>query len=104
LPEVLSAPKGHKVLLENEHVRVLEVRIKPHESSGLHSHPHCVVYQISDATVKMSTSDGKSRVVNGKQGDIVWSEGGVHEVENIGETDDYGIIVELKKYSLIEEY
>ncbi len=97
LPEVLSAPRGHKILLENEHVRVLEVRIKPRESSGSHAHPHCVVYQLTNAKVKFTTPDGKSRVVDSKQGDIVWSEGGIHEVENVGDTDDYGIIVELKK-------
>jgi len=27
----------------------------------------------------------------------VWSEGGWHDVENIGATDDWGIIVELKR-------
>jgi hypothetical protein len=47
--------------------------------------------------VKFTTPDGKSRVVDSKQGDIVWSEGGIHEVENVGNTDDYGIIIELKK-------
>lgn len=98
MPEqVYTAPKGHKVLLENDRVRVLEVLIKPGDTSGWHSHPACVVYQLSDARVRFNLPEGKSREVESKRGDIVWSEGGPHEVINVGPADDYGIIVELKR-------
>jgi quercetin dioxygenase-like cupin family protein len=97
MPEVLSAPEGHRTLLENDRVRVLEVRIKPRATSKMHTHPPNVVIALSDAKVKMKFPDGSSRVVDIKNGDTVWSEGGTHEVENIGSTDDYGIIVELKR-------
>ncbi|MHB8578122.1 MAG: hypothetical protein ACYDCQ_22660 [Dehalococcoidia bacterium] len=91
------SPQGHRVLVENERVRVLEVRIRPGETSGMHAHPPCVVYALSSARVRMSLRDGTSREVAIQQGDVTWSEGGWHEVNNIGTTDDLGIIVELKR-------
>lgn len=95
--KVLAAPEGHKILLENDRARVLEVRIKPKGTSKMHSHPANVVVALSDAKVRMKLSDGTSRVVEIKRGDTLWSDGATHEMENIGDTDDYGIIVELKK-------
>jgi hypothetical protein len=40
--EATVPPRGHRVLLENDRVRVLELRIKPGEVTGMHSHPPCV--------------------------------------------------------------
>jgi len=90
-------PAGHKVLFENDRVRVLDVRIHPGETSEMHSHPASVVYALSSARVVFSFPDGTGREVAIKEGDITWSEGTTHEIKNIGETPDWGIIVELKK-------
>lgn len=38
LDAVIAAPKSHRVLLENERVRVLEVRIAPGELVPVHTH------------------------------------------------------------------
>jgi hypothetical protein len=35
---VIAAPKNHKILLENENVRVLEVTVLPGETEPVHSH------------------------------------------------------------------
>lgn len=92
-----TPPKGHSILLENERARVLEVRIKPGESSGLHQHPPCVIYQFTNTRVRFTEPGGASREAELHAGDITWSEGGWHEVENLGATDDWGIIIELKQ-------
>jgi quercetin dioxygenase-like cupin family protein len=92
-----APPRGHRVLLENDRVRVLEVRIQPGNTSGWHSHPACVVYQLTDARVRFNLPDGTSREVDSRRGNIAWSDGGPHEVINVGATDDLGIIVELKR-------
>ncbi|HZS01238.1 MAG TPA: hypothetical protein VFE37_21145 [Chloroflexota bacterium] len=89
-------PKDHKVLLENERVRVLDVRIKPGATTGMHSHPPCVAYALSSTRVRFSTPDGSSREVKMRAGEATWSDGGWHNVENVGAADDWGIIVELK--------
>lgn len=91
-----TPPRGHRVLLENDRVRVMEVRIAPGDKSGMHEHPACVVYALSNSRVRFSFKDGSSRESESKNGDVVFSAGGWHEVENIGATEDAGIIVELK--------
>lgn len=90
-------PKHHKVLLENDHVRVLEVRVPPKEKTDMHWHPAFVVYQINGARVRTSSKDGKSRETDVVPGNVGWSDGGWHEAENLGSTEFHGIIVELKK-------
>jgi quercetin dioxygenase-like cupin family protein len=89
-------PKDHRVLLENDRVRMLEMRIKPGQKTGMHSHPPCAVYALSSARVRFSLPDGSSREADITQGEAAWSDGGWHDVENVGTTDDWGIIVELK--------
>jgi hypothetical protein len=54
------APETHKVIFENEHVRVLEVKIPPHSNEPVHT--HCLpstlyVQQIGDIIVR--DPDGK---------------------------------------------
>ena len=42
---VAAAPKNHKILLENENVRVLQVTLKPGEVEPVHHHQwHSVLY------------------------------------------------------------
>jgi hypothetical protein len=38
LDAVKAAPETHKVIFENEHVRVLEVTIAPHSKEPIHTH------------------------------------------------------------------
>ncbi len=38
LDGVKAAPETHKVIFENEHVRVLEVKIPPHSKEPVHTH------------------------------------------------------------------
>jgi len=40
-------PAHYKVLLNNEYVRILEVRQKPGYKSPMHSHPHHAVYSLT---------------------------------------------------------
>jgi hypothetical protein len=51
---VKVSPETHKVLLENERVWVLGVRVKPGEKIGMHSHPPNVVYFLTDGTIRFN--------------------------------------------------
>ena len=93
---VKLSPTKYKVLLENDHVRVLEFRAKPGESEPMHSHPPMTVYDISGGRIKLTTVDGKSETVDGKPGTAVWSPATVHRFENVGSVETHEIIVELK--------
>ena len=92
-----NLPTGHEVLFENDRVRVLDVRIPPGETSEMHSHPDSFVYALSSAHVIFSFPDGTSRDVHIKEGDGTWNNAMTHEVKNVGDTVDWGIIFELKK-------
>lgn len=51
---VQIAPHVYKVVLENEHVRVLDTRTEPGDSSEMHSHPNMIGYAISDFTLDLT--------------------------------------------------
>ncbi len=93
---VKVSPNTHKVLLENDRVRVLDVRVKPGEKQPMHSHPANVVYFLSDAKVKFTYPDGKTEVREGKAGAARWNEAVTHAAENVGTAELHLVQVELK--------
>ena len=93
---VKVSPETHKVLLENDRVRVLDVRIKPGEKVPMHSHPANVVYVLADYKVKSTAPDGKTEEREGKAGAAVWREALTHTVENVGTTELHVVHIELK--------
>ncbi|MGE5445114.1 MAG: cytoplasmic protein [Ignavibacteriales bacterium] len=93
---VKVAPKIYKVLLENEHVQVLEFRIKPGEKEAMHTHSATVHIELPPTKVKVGYPNGKDVVLEGEQGEALWVGPVKHTVENIGNTEIHGYIVELK--------
>ena len=92
-----SASTAYKLLLENEKVRVLDIRLKPGEKAPMHNHPHDhVVYVIKDAKFKITSSDGTFGEFDLKEEQVVWMKAGSHEAENIGKTDGHNIVLEIK--------
>lgn len=49
LDAVIAAPKNHKILLENDKVRVLEVKVLPGEIENLHHHKWPSVMHLTQA-------------------------------------------------------
>jgi quercetin dioxygenase-like cupin family protein len=90
------APKNVKVLLENNRVRVLEVRIKPGEKIPMHSHPAHLTYALSDAKGQYTSPDGSSSISEAKTSGVFWSEPVIHSSVNVGNTEIHAIVVELK--------
>jgi quercetin dioxygenase-like cupin family protein len=99
IPDVLRIQNnGYKLLMENEKVRVMEIRLDPGQKSPMHNHPdNHVVYVNSDARFKLSFPDGKSSEIDLKAGQALWLEAGPHETENVGKTRGHNIVIELKK-------
>ena len=92
------APGNHKVLLENERVRVIEFRSQPGDKIPMHSHPAYLVYDIEPGSIKITKPDGRSRTESGNEpGEVTWQEAGAHEIENVGKTETLALIVELKE-------
>jgi beta-alanine degradation protein BauB len=94
---VKVAPGIYKVLLENDQVRVLEVRIKQGAKSEMHSHPRSVAICLNDQRLKFTFPNGKSEDVDLKRGQAVWLDELSHAVENTGTEDVNAVVVELKK-------
>jgi hypothetical protein len=46
----------HRVLLENAQVGAMDVRVKPGEKVGMHSHLAGILYYLSDAKLKVTAS------------------------------------------------
>ena len=98
IPDVLKgAAKAYKLLMENEKVRVLEIRLKPGEKAPMHNHPRShVIYVMNNARFKLTFPDGKTGEFDLKAGQALWLEAGSHATENIGATDGHNLVVEIK--------
>ena len=91
------SPQDVKVLLENDRVRVLEVRHQPGVKEPMHSHPAYISYFLDATKVKVTSPDGKTVVKDRKAGEIQFSEPTTHALENIGTTEQHVLVIELKK-------
>lgn len=104
LDAVIAAPKHHRVLLENEQVRVLETVIHPGETVPLHTHCWASVYyllSVGDFVRRDSngnvTLDSREHPHKSTQGDAVWAPPiGPHTLENVGRTVIRIISTEVK--------
>jgi beta-alanine degradation protein BauB len=92
-----AASNAYGLLLENDKVRVMEIRLKPGQIAPMHNHPNDhVVYVMKDAKFKLSFPDGKNMEIELKSGKVVWMEAGAHEIENVGTTAGHNLVIELK--------
>jgi quercetin dioxygenase-like cupin family protein len=102
---MLAAPDHHEILLENDHVRVLDTRLGPGERTPVHSHRWpASLYVMSWSDFVRRDAEGKllvdSRTWESRphQGEALWSAPLVpHWVENVGDRDLRIIAVELKQ-------
>ena len=62
LDAVIAAPDNHKILLENDHVRVLEVSLLPGEIEPLHHHSWPSALYIQEAG-DFTDSDGEGNII-----------------------------------------
>jgi hypothetical protein len=91
LDAVKAAPENHKVIFENEHVRVLEVTIAPHSKEPIHVHcwPGTLyIQQAGDAIDRDANGkvlfDSRQLKVKPRVPFVEWSPGDPpHSVENL---------------------
>jgi beta-alanine degradation protein BauB len=87
----------YKLVMENDRVRVFEVRFKPGQKTVMHGHPDHVVYVLADYTLDLTLPDGKSQEVPLKAGQTLWIGAGPHAAQNIGLTEGRALVIELKE-------
>lgn len=94
---VTASPEKFTVLLENEHVRVVEYVLDPRERDEWHTHPPKVSYVLSTGTLRITLEDGTSFLTEERAGTAVWMDAlGRHYGENVGKTPVRVLLVEVK--------
>ncbi len=89
-------PKHYKLDFENERVQVVSVHYGPHEKSGLHDHPGGVVVILTEAHLRFTDENGKTREVYSKPGEARWYPPFKHRVENLGDTPYDAVYIGIK--------
>jgi hypothetical protein len=104
LDALVAAPETHRLLFENEAVRVLETRISPGETTALHTHRWPgVLYVLSFGHFVRRDADGAVLVDSREAGALpqpgtaLWSPAfPPHTLENVDATEIHLIGCELK--------
>ena len=105
LDALVAAGQFHRLLFENEQVRVLRVTIKPGELVPVHTHRWPSVVQVESAG-EFVRRDGEGNVTFDSRGSAAAPEGppvqwlgplSPHSVENVGKTEIRLFTVELKQ-------
>jgi hypothetical protein len=91
-------PDAHKVALENEHVRVLQVLADPGWKSAMHSHPPLLLVSLGTARVRFTYPDGKKEIFDLRPGTVFWIDGVEHAWELLaGEVNVVAVEVKAAK-------
>ncbi len=89
--------KHYTVEFENEQVRVLRIKVGPHEKSVMHQHPDAVAIFVTDISGKFTFPDGKTEDNTRKAGEALWTPATTHLPENTSDQPFEVILVELKQ-------
>lgn len=89
-------PKHYKLNFENDRVQVVSVHYGPHEKSVMHDHPGGVVVSLTEAHLRFTDENGKTREVYSKPGEVRWYPPFKHKVENLGDTTYDAVYVGVK--------
>jgi hypothetical protein len=97
-PTYEADPSVYKVIFEDQNFRVIAATWKAGTTDKPHAHPvPSVAYALTDCTLKLTTPDGKTTIVNNKAGAVTAPPiTPSHTAENTGSRDCQGILVERK--------
>jgi quercetin dioxygenase-like cupin family protein len=91
--------KHYTVEFENSEVRVLRIKVGPHEKSIMHQHPNAVAIFLTDASGRFNFPKEPAQDFTSKAGQVLWTPGIVHLPENTSDQPFEVILVELKSKS-----
>ena len=99
-PIAKSENESSKVVLENDKVKVTEFLSLPGGGAcgkGKHSHKERLVIAITDASIQLTTEDGKTQNLDLKAGTAFWGAAETHTVVNSSTKEVKFYAVEVKK-------
>jgi quercetin dioxygenase-like cupin family protein len=100
-----AAPEHHRIIFENDRVRVLDFRVPAGETVPLHTHRWATVNYVVSRGDFLSYDDEGNVELDSRTAEVGQSEGSVffqpafpplHSVVNIGQSEIRGVTVELK--------
>jgi mannose-6-phosphate isomerase-like protein (cupin superfamily) len=99
LDAITAAPANHKILFENDDVRVLEVTVPPGTREPMHVHRYPAVMVVDSSPYLIEhLQDGSTRDLGSRPAGARWmpvAQG--HGMENAGNVPLHAIRIELKK-------
>src|SRR5215204_2066131 len=105
LDAVIAAPAQHKVIFENERLRIVEFKVKPGEFVPVHTHRWASINYVlklgdflsydADGNLKLDSRTGKTDIKQGAVFELPPFPP-PHAVENVGDGEMHAISVELK--------
>ena len=99
IPDAVTAsPDVHKVIAENDSMRVVAATLKPGQRDMMHSHPAIGIYILSGCErMRVHSGDGTSHDWGAKSG-TAGANAAVtsHSIENVGDTECRQIYFEPK--------
>lgn len=93
---VKEDPSHYKVEMENDEVRVLRINYGPGEKSVMHEHPKGVVVFLTDSKVDFTLPGDKNMSMQGKEGEVIWTDGDKHMPKNSNNKALEAIQIEFK--------
>ena len=91
-------PDVHQVVLENEHIRVLQGLGSAGRKSPMHSHPPLLLVSLGTARVRVTYPDGKTQILDLRPGTVFWIDGVEHSWEILaGEVNVVAVEVKSAK-------
>ena len=96
--DVLAVAKNHyRVLVDNDHVRVVENTLLPGEKDPVHTHPAGYYYVTRPGTMKVVFTGKPAELWTPKLGESGWSEAEApHTSENVGRAPMSYVLIEVK--------
>lgn len=93
----VTDPDKYKVILDNEHVRVIEYRDKPGDVTKPHHHRAFVLYILAPFERRLTFPDGSVKTRAFRAGEVAWMEEQTHVGENVGKTESRALLFEPKE-------
>lgn len=94
----VADPDVHRVVLENEHVRVFDARASAGTKSPLHSHPPMVLVSLDRARLRLARPGSEPMIFDLNPGAVLWVDGTQHSWELLaGELHAIGIEIKSAK-------
>ena len=94
---VTVAPDIHKLVYDDEQLRILDIHVPPGAKADMHRHPRNITYILKGGTMQFTDTAGKTTDKTFHDGQTVHMPETSHAVENIGSTEVHAIQIEFKK-------